>query len=262
MEKESSFLATAFGGHLLQNIASVKLIKSKGFLEDTAKALLSGTLARKARKGTLKEGLKTAVTSIGVPEAIMAQRRAYEAGKSLYRRARALGVDPNKLSKRDAAKLRMTVEGRLPDHLQSPLTMKAKALMGGQTLPKGTIKTQTIKEVTKRPMGDLGPHSSKAVIGANAMASVIEPGVGLLNAAKFGTETKAFQSTRLGKYVEQNFVHKPLHDAFQSGASGKAMSNLRNFSYKYGVNGAVGTAIENAHKAGSTFKSKTGISKL
>ena len=155
----------------------------------------------------------------------------------------------------------MTAEGRLPDRHKTPLTQKAKMLMGGQSLPRGTIKASLIKDVTKRPMGSLGPHSSKAVIGGNIAASIIEPGVGLLNAAKFGTETKGFQATRLGKYVEKNFVHKPLTDAFQSGASGKAMSNLKNFSYKYGVNGAVGTAIENAHKAGSTFKAKTGISK-
>ena len=83
MEKQASFIFTALGGHVLQNIAGAKLVKSKGFLEGTAKALLSGTLARNARKGTLKEGLKTAATSVAAPEAIMAQRRAYEAGRSL-----------------------------------------------------------------------------------------------------------------------------------------------------------------------------------
>ena len=62
MQKESSFIFSALGGHVLQNIAGARLVKSKGFLEDTAKALLSGTLARNARKGTLKEGLKTAAT--------------------------------------------------------------------------------------------------------------------------------------------------------------------------------------------------------
>lgn len=256
MQKESSFIFTALGGHVLQNIAGAKLVKSKGFLEGTAKALLSGTLARNARKGTLKEGLQTAMTSVAAPEAIMTQRRAYEAGRSLYTRARALGIDPNKLSKRDAAKLRMTAEGRLPDKQKTPLTEKARAMLGGNTLPPKTIKADMIKDVTNRPMGSMGPHSRLATIGANTAATVLEPGVGLLNAAKFGTESKAFQNTRLGKYVEENFVHKPLTGAFKSGAEGKAMSNLKSFGYKYGINGAVGTAIEKAHVAGSKMKPK------
>jgi hypothetical protein len=159
MEKQASFIFTALGGHVLQNIAGAKLVKSKGFLEGTAKALLSGTLARNARKGTLKEGLQSAATAVAAPEAIMAQRRAYEAGRSLYTRARALGVDPNKLSKRDAAKLRMTAEGRLPDKHKTPLTEKARLMLGGNTLPPKTIKADMIKEVTERPVGKLGPHS-------------------------------------------------------------------------------------------------------
>jgi hypothetical protein len=254
MEKQSSFIFTALGGHVLQNIAGAKLVKSKGFLQDTAKALLSGTLARNARKGTLKEGLKSAATSVAAPEAIMAQRRAYEAGRSLYTRARALGVDPNKLSKRDAAKLRMTAEGRLPDKMKTPLTEKAKSMIGNNTLPPKTIKADMIKEVTDRPIGKMGPHSSIATIGANTAATVLEPGIGLLNAAKFGTETKAFQNTALGRYVEKNFVHKPMSEAFQSGAAGQAMNKLKSFGYTYGVNGAVGKAIEGAHKAGSKMK--------
>lgn len=262
MQKESAFLATALGGHVLQNIAGAKLVKSRGFLKDTARALLSGALARKARSGTFKEGLKTAVTSVAAPEAIMAQRRAYDAGKSLYSRARRLGIDPNKLSKRDAAKLRMTAEGRLPDRHKTPLTEKARALLGDNTLPKRTIRAGDIKDVTRRPMGNLGPHSRGAVIAGNTIASIAEPGIGALNAAKFGTEIKSFQNSRLGKIVEEKFVHKPLTDAFQSGASGTAINKLKSFSYKYGVNGAVGTAVENAHKAGSKMKSKTGISKL
>ena len=72
MEKQASFIFTALGGHVLQNIAGAKLVKSKGFLEGTAKALLSGTLARNARKGTLKEGLQSAATAVAAPEAIMA----------------------------------------------------------------------------------------------------------------------------------------------------------------------------------------------
>ncbi len=254
MEKQASFIFTALGGHVLQNIAGAKLVKSKGFLEGTAKALLSGTLARNARKGTPKEGLKTAATSVAAPEAIMAQRRAYEAGRSLYTRARALGVDPNKLSKRDAAKLRMTAEGRLPDKHKTPLTGKARLMLGGNTLPPKTIKADMIKEVTERPVGKLGPHSRIATIGANTAATIAEPGLGLLNAAKFGTESKAFQNTRLGRYVEENFVHKPLTGAFQSGADGLAMNKLKNFGYKYGINGAVGQAIETAHKVGAKTK--------
>lgn len=254
MQKESSFIFSALGGHVLQNIAGARLVKSKGFLEDTAKALLSGTLARNARKGTLKEGLKTAATSVAAPEAIMAQRRAYDAGRSLYTRARALGIDPNKLTKRDAAKLRMTAEGRLPDRQKTPLTEKAKKMLGGNTLPAKTIKADMIKEVTDRPIGKLGPHSRIATIGANTAASMIEPGVGLMNAAKFGTEMKSFQNSALGRYVENNFVHKPLTSAFQSGASGQAMNKLKSFGYTYGVNGAVGKAIEGAHKAGTKMK--------
>lgn len=254
MQKESSFIFTALGGHVLQNIAGAKLVKSKGFLEGTAKALLSGTLARNARKGTLKEGLQSAVTSVAAPEAIMAHRRAYEAGRSLYTRARALGVDPNKLSKRDAAKLRMVAEGRLPDKMKTPLTEKAKNMLGGNSLPPKTIKADMIKDVTNRPIGSLGPHSRIATIGANTATTLVEPGIGLLNAAKFGTESKAFQATRLGKYVEKNFVHKPMEGAFQSGASGQAMNKLKSFGYTYGVNGAVGKAIEGAHKAGTKMK--------
>lgn len=251
MQKQSSFIFTALGGHVLQNIAGAKLVKSKGFLEGTAKALLSGTLARNARQGTLKEGLKTAATSIAAPEAVMAQRRAYEAGRSLYSRARALGVDPNKLTKRDAAKLRMVAEGRLPDKQKTTLTEKAKGMLGGNTLPPKTIKADMIKEVTERPVGKLGPHSSIATIGANTAASIVEPGIGLMNAAKFGTELKGFQNSALGRYVEKNFVHKPLTGAFKSGAEGQAMNKLKSFGYTYGVNGAVGKAIEGAHKAGT-----------
>lgn len=256
MQKQSSFIFTALGGHVLQNIAGAKLVKSKGFLEGTAKALLSGTLARNARKGTLKEGLKTAATSIAAPEAVMAQRRAYEAGRSLYSRARALGVDPNKLTKRDAAKLRMVAEGRLPDKQKTPLTEKAKSMLQGNSLPPKTIKADMIKEVTERPVGKMGPHSSIATIGANTAATVLEPGVGLLNAAKFGTESKAFQNTALGRYVEKNFVHKPMSGAFKSGAEGQAMNRLKSFGYTYGVNGAVGKAIEGAHKAGTKMAKK------
>ena len=256
MQKQSSFIFTALGGHVLQNIAGAKLVKSKGFLEGTAKALLSGTLARNARQGTLKEGLKSAVTSVAAPEAIMAQRRAYEAGRSLYSRARALGVDPNKLTKRDAAKLRMVAEGRLPDKQKTTLTEKARNMIGGNTLPPKTIKADMIKEVTERPVGKLGPHSSIATIGANTAATVLEPGVGLLNAAKFGTESKAFQNTALGRYVEKNFVHKPLSGAFKSGAEGQAMNKLKSFGYTYGVNGAIGKAIEGAHKAGTKMPKK------
>jgi hypothetical protein len=251
MEKQASFIFTALGGHVLQNIAGAKLVKSKGFLEGTAKALLSGTLARNARKGTLKEGLKTAATSVAAPEAIMAQRRAYEAGRSLHTRARALGVDPNKLSKRDAAKLRMVAEGRLPDKQKTALTEKAKGMLGGNTLPPKTIKSGMIKEVLDRPVGKMGPHSSIATIGANTAATILEPGVGLMNAAKFGTESKVFQNSALGRYVEKNLVHKPLTSAFKSGAEGQAMSKLKSFGYTYGVNGAVGKAIEGAHKAGA-----------
>lgn len=254
MEKQASFIFTALGGHVLQNIAGAKLVKSKGFLEGTAKALLSGTLARNARKGTLKEGLQSAATSIAAPEAIMAQRRAYEAGRSLYTRARALGVDPNKLTKRDAAKLRMTAEGRLPDKQKTPLTEKARTMLGGNTLPPKTIKADMIREVTQRPIGKMGPHSRIATIGANTAATVLEPGIGLMNAAKFGTELKGFQNSRLGRYVEENFVHKPLSGAFKSGAEGQAMSKLKSFGYTYGINGAVGKAIEGAHKAGTKMK--------
>jgi hypothetical protein len=254
MEKQSSFIFTALGGHVLQNIAGAKLVKSKGFLEGTAKALLSGTLARNARKGTLKEGLKTAATSVAAPEAIMAQRRAYEAGRSLYSRARALGIDPNKLTRRDAAKLRMVAEGRLPDKQKTSLTEKAKSMLGNNTLPPKTIKADMIKEVTDRPVGKLGPHSSIATIGANSAMSVVEPGIGLMNAAKFGTELKGFQNSALGRYVEKNMVHKPMTGAFQSGASGEAMNKLKSFGYTYGINGAVGKAIEGAHKAGTKVK--------
>lgn len=262
MKKESAFLATALGGHVMQNIAGARLVKSKGFLVDTAKALMSGALARNARKGTLKEGLKTAVTSVGVPEAIMAQHRAYEAGRNLYRRARTLGIDPNKLTKRDAAKMRMAAEGRLPEKHATPLTERAKALLGGNTLPRRSITAGMVKDVTARPMGTMGPHSKGAIIGGNAIASIAEPGIGGLNALKFATEHKGFQNTRLGKYVEKNFVQKPLQDAFSSGAAGKAMSNVKSFGYKYGINGAVGTAIEKSHKAGSAMKAKGGISKM
>jgi hypothetical protein len=263
MQKESSFLFTALGGHVLQNIAGAKLVKSRGFLEDTAKALMSGALARNARKGTLKEAAKTAVTSVGVPEAIMAQHRAFEAGRTLYARARAMGIDPNKLTKKEAAKMRMVAEGRLPDKHSTPLTERAKSLLGSNTLPKGTIKADAVKQVTSRPMGSLSPHSRGAIITGNAIASIAEPGIGALNAAKFGTELKSFQNTRLGKYVEKNMVQKPLTDAFQSGAAGKAMNNLKSFGYKYGVNGAVGQAIEGAHKLGSNSMKKLpgGISK-
>lgn len=263
MQKESAFLATALGGHVLQNIAGAKLVKSRGFLEDTAKALMSGVLARNARQGTLKEGLKTAVTSVGVPEAIMAQHRAYEAGRNLYRRARTMGIDPNKLTRKDAAKMRMAAEGRLPDRHATPLTERAKALLGSNTLPRGTIRANTVKDVINRPLGTKKPHSRAAVISGNAIASIAEPGIGMLNAAKFGTEMKSFQNTRIGKYVEKNFVQKPLTDAFKSGASGKAMDNLRNFGYKYGINGAVGQTIEAAHKLGANSMKKLpgGISK-
>lgn len=124
-------------------------------------------------------------------------------------------------------------------------------MLGGNTLPAKTIKADMIKEVTDRPIGKLGPHSRIATIGANTAASIVEPGVGLMNAAKFGTEMKSFQNSALGRYVEKNMVHKPLTTAFQSGASGQAMNKLKAFGYTYGVNGAVGKAIEGAHKAGT-----------
>lgn len=181
----------------------------------------------------------------------MAQRRAYEAGRSLHARAKALGLDPNKLSKRDTARLRMVAEGRLPDSQKTPLTEKAKSMLGGAALPPKTIKPGMIKEVLDRPVGKMGPHSSMATIGANTAMSVIEPGIGLMNAAKFGTESKAFANSALGRYVEKNMVHKPLTTAFQSGAQGQAMNKLKSFGYTYGVNGAVGKAIEGAHKAGA-----------
>lgn len=261
MQKESSFIFTALGGHVLQNIAGAKLVKSKGFLEGTAKALLSGSLGRNARNGTLKEGLRTAATSVAAPEAIMAQRRAYEAGRSLSVRAKALGIDPEKLGKRDVARLRMAAEGRLPDSQKNTLAGKAKELLGGAKLPPKTIKANMIKEVIDRPVGQLGPHSRAATIGANTLMSIAEPGIGLMNAAKFGTEMKSFQNSALGRYVEKSMVHKPMAQALQSGAQGQAMNKLKAMGYKYGINGAMGEALEKAHAVGSKAKSVAGISK-
>lgn len=250
MEKESGFIMTALGGHALQNIAGAKLVKSKSFITDTAKHLAAGALGRNGRNGTLKEGLKTAVTSVGVPEAVMAHNRAYAAGQALHHKAKSLGVNLEHLGRRDVAKMRMAAEGRLPEKYRTSLTDKARDLLKG-TLPKKTLKAGHIKEILKRPTGNLKPHSTKAIIAGNAVASVAEPGIGVLNAAKFATEHKGFQNTRMGKYIEHNFVHKPLTDAFKNGAAGHALHKAKELGYKYGVNGAVGEAISQAHKAGA-----------
>lgn len=251
MEKESGFIMTALGGHALQNIAGAKLVKSKSFITDTAKHLTAGALGRNGRKGTLKEGLKTAVTSVGVPEAVMAHNRAYAAGQGLHNKAKALGVNLENLGRRDVAKIRMAAEGRLPEKHRTSLTDRARDLVKGNHLPKKTLRAGHIKEILNRPAGNLKPHSTKAIVAGNAVASIAEPGIGALNAAKFATEHKGFQNTRVGKYIEHNFVHKPLTDAFKSGAAGHAVNKAKELGYKYGVNGAVGEAISQAHKAGA-----------
>lgn len=261
MKKESSVLAVAAGAHIAQNVLGSKLVKSVGFKNSTTRSFLAGATARVGRSGTLAETAKSALHGVAAPEAVIAQNRVYEAGQKVYRKLRTNGVDVNKISKRDLALARMELKGKhstVDYHLakqnkSNPLlkTLRSQVTPGiKQHMTRENLHTGHLKEVLARPKGNKAPHSGKVVAGANLAVATVEPVAGAFNAGKYALESKAVAKTKFGQWADKAFVKDPIRKAYEGGKLGLERNKMKDMAHKYLVNGAVGEAVQGAHKAG------------
>lgn len=251
MKKQSSLVGAAGVGaglHVLQNAVGAKYVKSHSFLKNTGKAFAAGLTGRVARDtkglGRVRSAVHSAALGTAVPEAVVAQNHAYKAGQKVLARSRLAGHNPEKMTKRDVAKVRMAAEGRLPKRHQDALTARVDKALGGNKLPRRSIRAKDIKDVLSKPKGSKAPHSGKAVWLGNATTAVAEPTAGALNSFKHAIEHPKVANSALGKRLNKMLVKDPAKKAIADGQSGAKVSKLKDAGYKYIVNGPVGTGLQ------------------
>lgn len=262
MQKRASILAL-IGAHLAQNIAGQHLINSESFHQSLSQNFIAGATARKAHFGTAKEHLKSVGLSVAVPEGAIMENQAYKAGQKLYKNLRLQGIDTNKLHPRHAAMIRMELSGKghvldRMGHGKSPLISTVRKTLG-EGIIGGRPDYSVLHSAAKLPMGNMLPHNPKIMAASNAAFSLVDHGTAALNAGKLAMETKAFTNSRVGKWVDHTFVHKPLKDALDKGAAGIDISGKLLTAKKYLMNGAMGQLEENANKFGATHKLSSGM---
>lgn len=257
MQKQSSLMAMV-GAHIAQNVVGSNMVKSPEFQQSLAENFVAGATARKANYNTLYDKVKSVGYAVGVPEGALMQNEAYKQGQHLYRALRLQGIDTNKLSKREIAMAHMVMTGKhdvlaargLHTH---PVVKTVKNVMGVGNI-RGKLGSSVIQNTQHLPLGNQAPHSPRIMALSNVAMAAADPGTAALNGAKLLTEHQAIKNSKVGKLIDEHFVHNPLKDAALKGAKGLELNPHVIMAKKYLMNGAMTEAEQLAHRLGVANK--------
>lgn len=152
MEKRSS-LSLAAAAHVGQSTITKRLLHNKKFARSVANHGLAGFSGLSVPKKTMREVGKGILS----PEAAILQREAHHAGSMLKKELSKLGINPEKLTKREMVNMRRLTRGDFlklerQGYLDTP-TSKAiiRSLETSGSLPKGALTSITgIKDPARR----------------------------------------------------------------------------------------------------------------
>ena len=262
ISKQSSLLAMV-GAHIAQNVVGANMVKSPEFQKTLAENFIAGASARKANYNTLYDKAKSVGYAVAVPEGALMQNEAYKQGQHLYKALRLQGIDTNRLSKREVAMAHMVLTGKhdvlaargLHNH---PVVQQVRKVMGVGHI-NGHLNSSVLRNVGNLPMGNRAPHSPKVMALSNVAMAAADPGTAALNGAKLLTEHPAIKNSKVGKLIDEHFVHNPLKEAVTKGAKGIELNPKVMAAKKYLMNGAMTQVEEAAHHFGQVNKSNTNL---
>lgn len=249
--KKQAFIGGALASHIGQNLIGKPIANSKWFNRDVVKSGIMGALGKKAPRSAGGYA-KDAFMGVVAPEVNIMKNTAYQAGRD---KAKELHNKIRKMPEYKAARARQKAIG---GKLDLPTAVRRKLVEARREVLKGgNVSKRDYKDIQKLPSGNRAPSSNKAAVAANIALSAVPGGTGtaVVNAAKLGSGTKAFNNSVLGKKINETFVTNPIKKQFSRGVDKVPFDKVRNTIESYTINPFTAAAEMKAHKLGAKHSS-------
>lgn len=238
--------------HIGQNLIGKPIASSKWFSKDVGRSAIMGAVGKQSPRnvGTYA---KDAAMGVAAPEVNAAKNMAYTEGRA---KAKELHNSIRKTPEYKKARKDSKAKGK--DLKLDRATLKELAVKRKEFMESTGTSKKDFKDIQKLPKGNRLPSSTKAAVGANAALALVPGGASTaaVNAAKLGAGTKAYSKSKLGKYLNDKLISKPMAKAHKTGTSGGTFNRVRNEIESLSMNPFTAHAEKLSYKAG---KHKTSV---